>query len=58
MLVTDRASGAVSPKPVTLTKDEGNRPDTTLERLAGLKPVFADGLVVKTGKCITAGNAS
>jgi acetyl-CoA C-acetyltransferase len=58
MLVTDRATGAVSPKPVTLSKDEGNRPDTTLEGLAGLKPVFADGQVVKVGKCITAGNAS
>jgi acetyl-CoA C-acetyltransferase len=58
MLLTDRTTGVVSPKPVTLTKDEGNRPDTTLEGLAGLKPVFADGQVVKTGKCITAGNAS
>jgi acetyl-CoA C-acetyltransferase len=58
MLVTDRVTGAVSPKPVTLSKDEGNRPDTTLEGLAGLKPVFADGQVVKVGKCITAGNAS
>ncbi|HME22622.1 MAG TPA: acetyl-CoA C-acyltransferase [Acetobacteraceae bacterium] len=58
MLVADRATGAVSPKPVTLSKDEGNRPDTTLEGLAGLKPVFADGQVVKVGKCITAGNAS
>ena len=36
---------------VTLTKDEGNRPDTTLEGLAGLKPV-------REGKFITAGNAS
>ena len=37
---------------------KGNRPETTLEGLAGLKPVFADGQVVKVGKCITAGNAS
>jgi acetyl-CoA C-acetyltransferase len=58
MLVTDRASGATSPKQITLGKDEGNRPDTTLEGLAGLKPVLADGQVVKLGKCITAGNAS
>ena len=36
---------------VTLTKDEGNRPDTTMEGLAGLKPV-------REGKFITAGNAS
>jgi acetyl-CoA C-acetyltransferase len=58
MLVTDRATGAVSQKPITLTKDEGNRPDTSMEGLAGLKPVFGDGQVVKTGKFITAGNAS
>jgi acetyl-CoA C-acetyltransferase len=58
MLVTDRATGATSPRKLILGKDEGNRPDTTLEGLAGLKPVFADGQVVKAGKCITAGNAS
>jgi acetyl-CoA C-acetyltransferase len=58
MLVTDRATGTTSHQPVTLGKDEGNRPDTTLEGLAGLKPVFADGQVVKVGKCVTAGNAS
>lgn len=57
-LLTDRATGAISAKQVTLTKDEGNRPDTTLEDLAALKPVFGDGLVLKAGKCITAGNAS
>ena len=38
-------------EPVTLAKDEGNRPDTTLEGLAALKPV-------REGKFITAGNAS
>ena len=58
MLVTDRATGATSPKQVTLGKDEGNRPDTTLEGLAALKPVFADGQRVAVGQCITAGNAS
>jgi acetyl-CoA C-acetyltransferase len=58
MLVTDRATGATSPKQVTLGKDEGNRPDTTLEGLAALKPVFADGQRVKAGQYITAGNAS
>jgi len=36
---------------VTLKSDEGNRPDTTLEGLAALKPV-------REGKFITAGNAS
>ena len=43
---------------VTLDKDEGNRPDTNLEGLAALKPVFKDGQSVKEGKFITAGNAS
>ena len=38
--------------PVIVERDEGIRPDTTLETLAGLKPAFrADGM-------ITAGNAS
>src|SRR2546423_1066992 len=37
MLVTDRNTGETSKKSVTLDKDEGNRPDTNLEGLAGLK---------------------
>lgn len=43
---------------VTLTKDEGNRPSTTLESLQGLDPVFKDGMLIKEGRHITAGNAS
>jgi acetyl-CoA C-acetyltransferase len=58
MKVTDRNTGESSMKPVTLAKDEGNRPDTNLEGLAGLKPVFKDGQRVKEGRFITAGNAS
>jgi acetyl-CoA C-acetyltransferase len=58
MLVTDRDTGEVSKRAVTLTKDEGNRPDTNLEGLAALKPVFKDGLTIKQGRHITAGNAS
>jgi acetyl-CoA C-acetyltransferase len=58
MLVTDRNTGETSPKAVTLTKDEGNRPDTNLEGLAALKPVFKDGQRIKEGRFITAGNAS
>ncbi len=52
MIVTDKATGATSEKEVTLAKDEGNRPDTTAEGLAALKPVQG------AGKTITAGNAS
>ena len=58
MAVQDKATGAVSHKEVTLTKDEGNRPETSPEGLAALKPVLADGQRVKQGRFITAGNAS
>ena len=51
MNVTDRATGETSQKEVTLTKDEGNRADTTLEGLQSLQPVIPGGTV-------TAGNAS
>jgi acetyl-CoA C-acetyltransferase len=43
---------------VTLTADEGNRPTTTHDGLAGLKPVFRDGQAIAEGRFITAGNAS
>ena len=43
---------------VTLSADEGVRAGTTYEALAGLKPVFKDGLLVKEGRHVTAGNAS
>ncbi|MBA2287652.1 MAG: acetyl-CoA C-acyltransferase [Ktedonobacteraceae bacterium] len=49
--VVDKASGATHDEEVTLTRDEGNRPDTTLEGLQALKPI-------KEGYSITAGNAS
>jgi acetyl-CoA acetyltransferase family protein len=52
MVVIDKATGETSHKDVTLTADEGPRPDTTAEGLASLKPVRGDG------HCITAGNAS
>ncbi len=58
MLVADKATGETAPKKVSLARDEGNRPDTNLEGLSGLKPVFKDGQRVKQGKYITAGNAS
>jgi acetyl-CoA C-acetyltransferase len=52
MLVQDKETGAISEKSVTLERDEGNRPGTSMENLAGLKPVL------KEDGCITAGNAS
>ncbi|MCW5239006.1 acetyl-CoA C-acyltransferase [Verminephrobacter eiseniae] len=58
MTVTDKATGAVSGKPVTIAADEGNRSGTTLADLQKLNPVFKDGQVVKEGRFITAGNAS
>ena len=58
MAVQDKATGAISHREVTLDKDEGNRPQTRLEDLKALKPVFKDGQNVKEGRFITAGNAS
>ena len=58
MRVDNRETGETSYVPVTLEKDEGNRPSTTLAALAALKPVFRDGQTVKEGRFITAGNAS
>ena len=58
MLVKDKATGEISKQDVTLEKDEGNRPSTTLENLQSLNPVFANGQQIKEGKFITAGNAS
>ncbi|HEY0234598.1 MAG TPA: acetyl-CoA C-acyltransferase [Afipia sp.] len=52
MAVADKATGAVSFKDVTLSQDEGPRPDTTAEGLAHLKAVRGEGFA------ITAGNAS
>jgi len=50
-LVQNKESGEVSEQEVTLSKDEGNRPSTTLEGLSGLK-------TVREGGTITGGNAS
>jgi acetyl-CoA C-acetyltransferase len=58
MRVEDRDTGEVKSVPVMLDKDEGNRPSTTMEALAGLKPVFRDGQTMKEGRFVTAGNAS
>ncbi|MEM9987875.1 MAG: acetyl-CoA C-acyltransferase [Pseudomonadota bacterium] len=58
MMIKDKATGETAEMDVTLEKDEGNRPETTLEGLSGLKPVFQGGQQVKEGAFITAGNAS
>jgi acetyl-CoA C-acetyltransferase len=50
-LVMNKETGEASKESVTLTKDEGNRPSTTLEGLQGLR-------TVREGGCITGGNAS
>lgn len=52
MNVIDKETKEVSQKEITLAKDEGNRPETTLEGLQSLNPVMGPGMN------ITAGNAS
>ena len=52
MAVTNKETKEVTHKEVTLTKDEGNRADTTIEGLKGLQPVLGPDMN------ITAGNAS
>ena len=51
-LVKDKESGEISEQEATLEKDEGNRPETNIEGLSSLVPVYGEG------KFITAGNAS
>lgn len=51
MAVVDKATKEVSYKDITLSQDEGPRPETTAEGLASLKPV-------REGGSVTAGNAS
>ena len=51
MAAADKATGAITHRDVTINRDEGNRPETTIENLAALKPVIDGGV-------ITAGNAS
>jgi len=51
MAVKDKQTNEISHRTLTLDRDEGSRPDTTLEGLAALKPVIEGGT-------ITAGNSS
>ena len=52
MAVKNKETGETTMQEVTLAKDEGNRPQTTLEDLAKLQPVMGPEQI------ITAGNAS
>ncbi|WP_265529319.1 acetyl-CoA C-acyltransferase [Sphingomicrobium marinum] len=52
MGVKDKETGEISTREVTVEKDEGNRPETTLEGLNSLNPVLGPDTH------ITAGNAS
>ena len=52
MGVQDKETKEISHVEVTISKDEGNRPSTTLEGLQSLKPVLGPD------KLVTAGNAS
>ena len=58
MKFMNKETGETSDVETKLEKDEGNRPQTTLEGLSGLKPVWKGGMAVSEGKYITAGNAS
>tara|TARA_B100000902_G_scaffold4893_1_gene6258 strand:- start:11642 stop:12820 length:1179 start_codon:yes stop_codon:yes gene_type:complete len=51
-LVKNKETGEISEEKVELSKDEGNRPQTTLEGLSSLPAVYGEG------KFISAGNAS
>jgi acetyl-CoA C-acetyltransferase len=57
-VLTDKQGNETGRETVTLTADEGVRADTSAEGLAQLRPVFKDGMVIKEGRHVTAGNAS
>ena len=54
----DRNTGEVSFEEVTLTGDEGNRPDTTLEDLARLEPPVKGGVITAGNACQLSDGAS
>ena len=54
----DKEGNVTGTEAVRLTRDEGNRAETTLDSLAALKPVWKNGQWVAQGEFITAGNAS
>ncbi len=58
MTVIDKVTSASSEREITISADEGNRPQTTLADLQKLQPVFKGGQQVAEGRYVTAGNAS
>jgi acetyl-CoA C-acetyltransferase len=54
----DREGNRTGTETVTVTQDEGIRPGTTAEALAGLKTVWPGGAFTGPGSSVTAGNAS
>lgn len=54
----NKETGKVDMLDHVVTQDECNRPETTLASLSSLAPVMKDGMTMKEGKTVTAGNAS
>jgi len=52
-LLVNKETGETGHEEVLLTRDEGNRPGTDLDGLSMLKPVFANGMVIKEGRKFT-----
>ena len=57
-LCFDKEGQLAGHEEVVAERDECNRPGTTLEDLAALKPVWKDGKWIEQGEFVTAGNAS
>ena len=57
-VVVDKQTGETQDKEITISADEGIRPQTTLADLQKLAPVFKGGRYVQEGRFVTAGNAS
>lgn len=58
LVLLNKETGETESREVTISMDEGNRPQTQLADLQKLKPVFKGGQQVQEGQFITAGNAS
>jgi acetyl-CoA C-acetyltransferase len=56
--VTNKETGEVTIQDGEVTRDDCNRPQTTLADLQKLPPVFKGGQKIQEGKYVTAGNAS